>query len=149
MNINKTVFLPKVSHIVLNYAFLLFWSFFAEIHREFLFVVNSDYLWNEYWNTQNFCYSYHVWKWESPEENLDLFKQMFLMKQVKGYNINKNFFFMQMSHILLNYAFLLFGNIFGKIHRELFFLDIKVTKAETSIEILRKFVFLTKLNFSF
>ena len=30
-----------------------------------------------------------------------------------------------MSHILLNYAFLLFWNIFGEIHGELFFLDIK------------------------
>ena len=48
-----------------------------------------------------------------------------------------------MSHILLNYDFLLFLRILGEIHREPFFLDIKVTISEKSTEILRKFVFLT------
>ena len=48
-----------------------------------------------------------------------------------------------MSHILLNYAFQLFWSIFGKIHSELLFLDIKVTISQMSTEILRKFVFLT------
>ena len=51
-----------------------------------------------------------------------------------------------MSHILLKQSFLLFWSIFGEIHRELFFLDIKVTIAEKSTEILRKFVFLTILE---
>ena len=37
----KTVFLPKVSHIQLNYDFLLFWSIFVEIHRELLFLVKK------------------------------------------------------------------------------------------------------------
>ena len=48
-----------------------------------------------------------------------------------------------MSHILLNYDFLLFCSIYGEIHRELFFLDLKMTILETSTEILRKLVFLT------
>ncbi len=48
-----------------------------------------------------------------------------------------------MSYILQNYAFLLFWSIFGGIHRELFFLDIKLTISEKSTEILRKFVFRT------
>ncbi len=48
-----------------------------------------------------------------------------------------------MTHILKNYAFLLFWSIFEEIHRELFFLVKKVTISETSNEILRKFVFLT------
>ena len=51
-----------------------------------------------------------------------------------------------MSHIKLNYAFLLFLSIYGKIHREIFFLDIKLTISETSTEILRKFVFLPRLK---
>ena len=29
-------------------------------------------------------FSYHVWKAANPEENLDLFKQLFLINQVKG-----------------------------------------------------------------
>ena len=48
-----------------------------------------------------------------------------------------------MSDKLLNYAFLFFWNIFVEIHRELFFLDIKVTISETSTDKLKKFVFLT------
>ena len=48
-----------------------------------------------------------------------------------------------MSHLLLNYAFLWFCSIFGEIHGEYFFLDIKVIISETRTEILRKFVFLT------
>ena len=48
-----------------------------------------------------------------------------------------------MSRILLNYAYLWFWSILGEIHRELFFLDIKVTTSKTRTEILRKFVFLT------
>ena len=61
----------------------------------------------------------------------------------KGTNINKNFFLHKVSHILLNYAFLLFWSIYGEIHREVLFLDIKVPISETSNEALRKFVFLT------
>ena len=48
-----------------------------------------------------------------------------------------------MNNILLIYAFLLLLCIVEDIHRELFFLDIKVTIAETSTEILWKFVYLT------
>ena len=40
-----------------------------------------------------------------------------------------------MSHKLLNYAFLLFLCFLGEIHREHFFIDIKVTMSETSTEI--------------
>ena len=38
---------------------------------------------------------------------------------------------------------MLFRSIFGEIHRELFFLDTKMTITETRTEIVRKFVFLT------
>ena len=37
-------------------------------------------------------------------------------------------------------------SIFGEIHRELFFIEIKVTFEETSTEILRKFVFPSKFE---
>ena len=58
-------------------------------------------------------------------------------------NIKKTVFLLKVSQMLLNYAFLLFWSILGEIHREPFFLDIKVTIAETNTEILRKFVILT------
>ena len=47
---------------------------------------------------------------------------------------------------MLNYAFLLFLNIFEKIKRELFFLDIKMTLSEMNTEIPIKFVFLPGLK---
>ena len=48
-----------------------------------------------------------------------------------------------MSHILLNYGFLLFWSNLVEIHRELLFLYIKVTISETNTEKLRKFVLIT------
>ena len=51
-----------------------------------------------------------------------------------------------MSHIQLNYAFLLFWSIFGVIYRELLLLVQKVTTSEKSTETLRKFVFLNKFK---
>ncbi len=45
-----------------------------------------------------------------------------------------------MSHIQLNYAFLLFWSIFGEIRRELFFLVQKVNISERITEILWKYV---------
>ena len=117
------VFPLKVSHTLLNYAFLLFWSILGEIHRELFFLVQkSDYLREEHWNIQNFVFPYHVWKGANPEENLDLFKQLFFIKPVKGDILTKIVFLHKVSHILLNSAFLLFWSILGEIHRELFFL---------------------------
>ena len=51
-----------------------------------------------------------------------------------------------MSHIQLNYAFLLFWSIFGEFLLKLLFLVKKVTISENSPEILRKFVFLNKFE---
>ena len=52
-------------YILLNYAFLLFWSILGEIHRELLFFCqNNDYCRNEHRKTQKVCFSYHVWKWK-------------------------------------------------------------------------------------
>ena len=38
----KTVGLLNISHIQLNYAFLLFWSIFGEIHWKLLFLVQKN-----------------------------------------------------------------------------------------------------------
>ncbi len=51
-----------------------------------------------------------------------------------------------MSHKLLNYAFLLFLSFSGDIHRELFFIDLKVNISETTTEIPRKLFFLPFLK---
>ena len=49
---NIYIFLLKVSNIQLNYAFLLFWSIFGEIHRKLLFLSKNYYLRKVYRNTQ-------------------------------------------------------------------------------------------------
>ena len=51
-----------------------------------------------------------------------------------------------MGYIQLNYAFLLFWSILGKIHRKILFFNQKVTISERSREILRKLVFLIKFE---
>ena len=50
-----------------------------------------------------------------------------------------------MSHIELNYAFLLFLSILGEIHWNLFFVK-NMTMSERSTEILKNFVFLNKVE---
>ena len=59
-----------------------------------------------------------------------------------GVILIKTVFLPKVSYIQLNYVFLLFWSIFGEIHRELLFLDQKVTISERRTEILTKFVFL-------
>ena len=46
-NININFFLIKISHIQLNYAFLLFWSIFDGFYLKFLFLVKKNYLLKE------------------------------------------------------------------------------------------------------
>ena len=53
--LTKTYFSPQMYHLQLNYAFLLFWIIFVEIHRELHFLVQKcDYIRKDHWNTQNF-----------------------------------------------------------------------------------------------
>ena len=87
--LSKTLFLHKVSHILLFCCFEVFSGRFIE---NFSFKSKK-------WPSQKralkyteICFSNHVWKVANPEENLDLFKQLFLIKPVKGDNINKNCF---------------------------------------------------------
>ena len=79
----------------------------------------------------------------NPDKNGVCLNNFFWSNQLKVINVNKNCFPQIVSHIVLNYAFLLFWRIFGEIHSELLFLDIKVNISQMSTEILRKFVFLT------
>ena len=133
-----------MSHTLLNYAFLLFWSIFVEIHRELFFLDIKCLSQKRALKNSETWFFWPCLIGKNPAENLDLFKQMFLIKPVYGNKSQQKLFFLhKVRHILLNYVFLLFWSIFVEIHRELFFLDIKVAISETSTEKLRKFVFLT------
>ena len=132
----------KMSHKLLNYAFLLFWSIFEKIERELFFLdIKVTISETKTEVLRNFVFLTMFERGKSGG-NLDLFKQLFLTKPVKRINIKINCFLHKVSHILLNYAFLWFWSILVEINRELFFLDIKWTISEKSTEILRKFFFL-------
>ncbi len=60
--------------------------------------------------------------------------------------LTKTVFLPEVSHIQLNYVFLFFLSIFGEIHKELLFLNQKVTISEKCTEMIRKFVFLNKFE---
>ena len=130
-------------HILLNYAFLLFWSILGEIHRKSFFLdikVTISETSTEIF--RKFVFLNMFEKGQSGEIWICLNK-CFWSNHQKEIIIKKIVFLQKVSHILLDYAFLLFWSIFGEIHRELLFLVQKVTMSETSTEILRKFVFLT------
>ena len=137
-----------MSHIQLNYAFMLFWSIFREIHWKLLFLVKI---------------------WLSQKEALKYVEKLLLLTSLirrkarrkfgfvsttffdqtskRGQILTKTVFLHKMSHIQLNYASLLFWSIFGEIHRKfLLFVVKKVIISETCTEILRKFVFLKKFE---
>ena len=85
--LTKTVFYPKSNHILLNYAFLLFWSIFGEIHRKLFFLdikVTISETSTEILRKYVFLTMFE--KEKNPEENLDLFKQFFLDKISKRGN---------------------------------------------------------------
>ena len=79
-------------------------------------------------------------------ENLDLLKQFFLIKPVKGNKKKKNVFSPQSEPHTTKLCLSVVLKHFGEIHRELFFLDKLLTISETRTEILRKFFFLPCLN---
>ena len=68
---------------------------------------------------------------------MGLFKQLFLIKSVKGININKNSISLQSEPYTAKLCLSVVLKHFGEIHRELFFLDIKVFISETSTDIHR------------
>ena len=119
----------------------MFWSIFGKFIENFFFRHISDYLGNEHWNTQKVCFSYHIWKGQIQRIIWICLNNCFWSNLKNVINTNKNVFLHNVSHILLNNVFLLFWSIFVEIHRELFFLDIKVAISEMSTEILRIFFF--------
>ena len=145
----KIVFLLKMSHMWLNHSFfsLVLKHFGRNSMKTSLFIQKSDISErsSEILRKLTFLYKFErektqrkIWIW---------CKQLFLFKAVKWDNYEqKQFFSTKLSHIQLYYVFLLFWSIFGLIHCKLLFLVQKVTISKRNTEILRKFVFLNKLE---
>ena len=122
--------------------FCCFEAFLEKFIENFSFRHKINYLRNEHWNTQKVCFSYHVGKLANPEVNLDLFKQLFLIKPVRKDKYYKEMFFSKREPHSAKLCLSVVLKLFEKIHRKLFFLNVKVTIWKTSTEILREFVFL-------
>ena len=114
--LTKTVFLHKMSHIQLNYVFLLFRSIFGLVHWKLLFLVQKVTISESSKEIlRKFVFLNKFEKGQIQEENLDFFKQLFLDQTSKrGQMLTKTVFLLKISHIQLNYVFLLFWSIFGE-----------------------------------
>ena len=142
--INKNFFSPQISHIQLNYVFLLFWSIFGEIYRELLLLVQKWLTCTEI--LRKFVFLNMFEKGQILRKIWICLYNSFDEPSKRGQILTKNDFLPKVSHIQLNYVFRLFWSIFGKIHREFPFLIKKVTLSERSTKILRKLFFLTCLR---
>ena len=72
-----------MSHIQTTYACLLFWSILGEIQSELPFFVKLTFSERSTEILRKFVYL-NTFEKVNSEENLDLFKQPFLIKPVKG-----------------------------------------------------------------
>ena len=146
--ITKNLFFSvKWATYKLNYAFLLFWSIFGEIHRELLFLVKKVTISEMRTNTQKFVFLNIFQMGKVLRKIWICFKQnIYDFTSKRGQVLTKTVFLPKLSPLQLNYAFLVFWSILGEIHRELLFFVKKVTISARSTEILRKFVFLKSLK---
>ena len=108
--------LLKISDIELNYAFLVLWSIFEEINWKPLLhqiVTVSE------WSQELLRKLFFLNKFENGKflrKIMIWWKHLFWSNQWNGTNIDENGFLPQMTHILLNYAFLVFwqkNSLFG------------------------------------
>ena len=121
--LTKTFFLLKMSHIQLNYTFLLFWSISGEIHCELLFLVKKLTI-----SEGALKYSESSFFLTTSKRVISWGKFGFIIttdfEQTSkwGQILTKTVFLHKMSHIQLNYAFLSFWSYFILIHWKLLFL---------------------------
>ena len=133
-----------MNQILLYYHFLLFWSILGKIDRELFFLetkVTISETSTEILRRFVFLTMFErVKSWGKFE-----FFSTTILDQTsnRGQILTKTVFLSKVSHILLNYALLLFWRIYEEIHREYLSLVKKVTISERSTEIFRKYGFLT------
>ena len=128
-----------MSHIQLNYAFMWFLSIFEEIHRELFLFKNMAISERRTDILRKFVFDNMFERGKILRNIWICLNNFFFEKTSKmGEILTKTFFLLKVSHIQLNYAFLMFSTIFGKIHGEFLFLVKKVTipeKAQKYLEI--------------
>ena len=126
-----------MTHIQLNYAFLLFWSIIGKIQRELLFLVKK---WLSQKGAMKYSESFFFNMFVLDKSWVKLwFVYITVLDQTSnlGQKLTKTVFLPKVSHVQLNYTFLLFCSIYGEIHRELLFFVKKVGISERGTEKLR------------
>ena len=140
--LTKKIFPRKVNLIQLIYAFLLFWSILGEIHRELLFLCKKELSLKGALNYTESLFFLTSFKRGKYWVNLICLNNCIISNQLNwGKYLQKLDFLLKVSHIQLNYAFLLFLSIFVEIHRELLVLVIKWL-SQKGIQNAQKSVFL-------
>ena len=95
-------------------SFCCFEEFLGKFIENFSFLSESGYLRNRNEILRNLFFL-PCFKWKNPEENLDLFKQLFLIKSLKWDNINKKCFSRQSeAHTPKLCLFVVFEAFLGK-----------------------------------
>ena len=144
--LTKTVFLRKISHIPLNYAFLLFWSIFRLIHCKLHFLFKKVTISERSTEILRRCVFFNKFEKGQYKRKIWIYlDHCFEQTSKRGQILTKIVFLPKVSH-RAKLWFSVFWSIFGLIHWKLLFLDKNVTILERSPEILRKFVFLNKFE---
>ena len=135
-----------MSHILLNYASLLFWSILGEIHWKILLLVKKVTISERSTEIlRKFVFLNKFEKGQILRKIWIFLNNFFWSNQLRGQLLTKTVFLLKISHIQLNYAFLLFWSIFGEFHRNILFL-VKKKFWERSSEVIRKLVFVKKFE---
>ena len=131
-----------MSHIQLNYAFLLFWSIFGKIHREFLFYVLNYLSQKRALKYSEMLFFLTCLKRVNPDVIWICLKNSFWSNQWKGTNINKNCFSPQSEPHTAKLCYSVVLKHFWENSLRTSLFSQKVTISERSTEILRRFFFL-------
>ena len=125
-------FSVKMSHIQLNYDSLLFWSIFGEVHWKLLFLVKKVTISER--STEILRKFVFLNKFEKEQIQRKIWicckQPCFVQSSKTGQILTKTVFLLKMSHIQLNYAFLLFWSIFGEFNWKILFLIKKISRKE-------------------
>ena len=140
--LTKTVFHLKVSHIQLNYSFMLFWSILGEIHWKSLFLVKKVTSQKEaqiYLESLFFSTSLQRGK---SEENLDFYKEIQIFLSICPFsNLSRKKNFLSISVNLSEVTFLTKIEVFIELARKCFKTTGKHNLAECGSFFWRKTVF--------
>ena len=142
------MFLVNISHIHLNYAFLIVWNIFGKIHWKVLFLVKK---WLSQKEAQNyteslFCSTILKRMKSRGKFGFCIIKCFLIKPEKKGQILPKTLFLLQMCYQELNYAFLLIWSTFWLNLWKLLILVKKVISLKEAQKYIENLFFSTSLK---